>query len=126
MAGLAAKGVLCDTMRMRRITCAIILAAFVFSCGGNWAVLQGIAWANMIREYSEVVPLAQAVQMTLSGEYPCVMCKAIAEKKSSEQQKSLTLKSTKEISASDLRGRGQPESFRFPVWRGSNAFVCPR
>jgi len=78
-------------IRMRRLTCAIILAAFVFSCGGNWAVLQGVAWANMIREYSQMVPFTQAVQMTFSGEYPCAICKAIAEKKSSEQQKALAL-----------------------------------
>ncbi len=29
--------------------------------------------------------------MTLSGDYPCDLCKAIAEKKSSEQQKALAL-----------------------------------
>ncbi len=53
-------------------------------------MLQGIAWANMIREYAQVVPVTQAVQMTLSGQYPCEMCKAIAEKKAAEQQKALT------------------------------------
>ena len=76
---------------MRRFTCLMVLAAFLFSCGGNWAVLQGIAWANMIREYSAMVPLSQAVQMTFSGEYPCAICKAIAERKSAEQQKDFTL-----------------------------------
>ena len=75
---------------MRRLTHLIVLVAFVFSCGGQSAVL-GIAWANMIREYSQMVPLAQAVEMTFSGQYPCPICKAIAEKKSSEQQKALTL-----------------------------------
>jgi hypothetical protein len=73
------------------MTHLIVLVAFVFSCGGQWGVFQVIAWANMIREYSEMVPLAQAVQMTFSGQYPCPICKAIAEKKSSEQQKALTI-----------------------------------
>ncbi len=45
----------------------------------------------MICEYSQMVPLAQAVQMTFSGEYPCAICKAIAERKSAEQHKELTL-----------------------------------
>jgi hypothetical protein len=76
---------------MRRLTHFIVLVAFVFSCGGQWGVLQAIAWAHMIRDYSEMVPLAQAVQMTFSGDYPCPICKAIAERKSSEQQKSLAL-----------------------------------
>jgi hypothetical protein len=65
----------------------IVLAAFIFSCGGQWYVLQGIAWANMIREYSQMVPLDQAIQMTFSGQYPCAICKAIAEKKQTENDK---------------------------------------
>jgi hypothetical protein len=76
---------------MRRLTHVIVLAAFVFSCGGQWYALQCVAWANMIREYSEMVPVTQAVQMTFSGQYPCAICKAIAERKNSEQQKSLAL-----------------------------------
>jgi hypothetical protein len=76
---------------MRRLTHIIVLAAFVFSCGGQWYVLQGIAWVNMIREYSQMVPLIQAVQMTLSGQYPCALCKAIAEKKQSENEKICSL-----------------------------------
>jgi hypothetical protein len=76
---------------MRRLTHWIILVAFVFSCGGQWGAFQVIAWGNMIREYSEMVPLAQAVEMTFSGKYPCAICKAIAERKSSEQQKQIAL-----------------------------------
>jgi hypothetical protein len=72
---------------MRRFAFLAVLVAFIFSCGGQWPILQGLAWANMIREYSEMVPLAQAVQMTFSGKYPCAMCRAIAEKKNSENTK---------------------------------------
>ena len=72
---------------MRRLTLFVVLVAFTFSCGGQWPVLQGVAWANMIREYSEMVPLSQAVQMTFSGQYPCPLCKAIAEKKQEENTK---------------------------------------
>jgi hypothetical protein len=72
---------------MRRLTFLIVLVAFVFSCGGQWAAFQVIAWGNMIREYSQMVPLSTAVEMTLSGQYPCAICKAIAERKSAEQQK---------------------------------------
>jgi hypothetical protein len=72
---------------MRRVTLLVVLVAFTFSCGGQWPVLQCVAWANMIREYSEMVPLTQAVQMTFSGQYPCAICKTIAEKKESENTK---------------------------------------
>ena len=70
---------------MRRLTQSLVLAAFMFSCGGHWCVLQGVAWIGMIHQYSQVVPLAEAVSMTFSGKYPCALCKAIAEKKESER-----------------------------------------
>jgi hypothetical protein len=72
---------------MRRLTHLIVLAAFVFSCGGQWYVLQGIAWIKMIHDYSQAVPVAEAVSMTFSGQYPCVICKAIAEKKQAASDK---------------------------------------
>jgi hypothetical protein len=72
---------------MRRLMLLFVLVAFTFSCGGQWYVLQCVAWANMIREYSQMVPLAKAVEMTFSGQYPCSMCKAIAEKKQADNLK---------------------------------------
>jgi hypothetical protein len=72
---------------MRRCAILLVLVAFIFSSGGEWAVLQCVAWANMIREYSEMVPFPEAVKMTFSGEYPCALCKAIAEKKQSDNGK---------------------------------------
>ncbi len=76
---------------MRRLTHLLVLAAFVFSCGGQWYVLQAVAWANMIRDYAQVVPLDRAVEMTFSGQYPCEICKAIAEKQQQEHDKLLTV-----------------------------------
>ncbi len=80
-----------ETKAVRRLTHIVVLAAFTFSCGGHWCVFQAIGWANMIREYSQMVPLGEAMSMTFSGQYPCPICKAIANKKSSDQQKSLGL-----------------------------------
>jgi hypothetical protein len=76
---------------MRRCALLLVLVAFIFSSGGEWAVLQGVAWVNMIREYSAMVPLSQAVEMTFSGEYPCSLCKVIAEKKQSENSRMAVL-----------------------------------
>jgi hypothetical protein len=72
---------------MRRLTPILVLAAFIFSCGGQWYALQGLAWINMIRDYSQMVPFTEAVSMTLSGQYPCAICKVIAEKQQSENNK---------------------------------------
>jgi hypothetical protein len=76
---------------MRRFTLLVVLVAFTFSSGGQWPILQGVAWANMIREYSEMVPVREAVAMTFSGQYPCALCKAIAERKQADNVKALAL-----------------------------------
>ena len=76
---------------MRRLTHLIVLCAFVFSCGGPYGIFQCIAWVTMVHDYAQVVPLGEAVSMTFSGEYPCEICKAITEKKSSDAQKTLVL-----------------------------------
>jgi hypothetical protein len=76
---------------MRRLTHIIVLAAFVLSCGGQWYVLQGVAWLKMIHDYSQMVPFTEAVSMTFSGQYPCEICKALAEKKQSQNDKICSL-----------------------------------
>ena len=76
---------------MRRLTHIMVLAAFVFSCGGQWYVLQCVAWVNMLHEYSQMVPFTEAVSMTFSGQYQCAICKAIAEKNQSENDKLCSL-----------------------------------
>ncbi len=45
----------------------------------------------MLHDYSQMVPFTEAVSMTFSGQYPCAICKAIAEKKQSENDKICSL-----------------------------------
>jgi hypothetical protein len=105
---------------MRRCAVVLVLVAFIFSSGGQWAVLQCVAWANMIREYSQMVPVARAVQMTFSGQYPCAMCKAIADRKKQQDTQFLVLaKHDKPLVAHafSLRARpalGEPEFYVSP------------
>jgi len=80
---------------MRRLTHIIVLAAFVFSCGGQWYILQCVAWVKMMHDYAQVVPFTEAVSMTFSGKYPCEICKAIAEKKQAENSKVFLLEKYK-------------------------------
>ena len=74
---------------MKRLTHLIVLAAFIFSCGGHWYLLQGIAWVKMVQDYAQFVPVAEAVSMTLSGKYPCAICQAIAGKEAGREQSGL-------------------------------------
>ena len=76
---------------MRRLTHTIVLAAFVFSCGGQWCALQCVAWVKMLHDYSQMVPFTEAVGMTFSGHYPCEICKALAEKKQAENDQLCSL-----------------------------------
>jgi hypothetical protein len=76
---------------MRRCAIVLVLVAFVFSSGGEWSLAQCVAWANMIREYSQTESLGEAMQMTFSGEHPCAMCKAIAEKKQHDNGKAFVI-----------------------------------
>jgi len=48
-------------------------------------VLQGIAWAGMIAEYSSGSGIVEAARKTFSGEAPCGMCKKIAKAKAKDQ-----------------------------------------
>jgi hypothetical protein len=88
---LALESFSCQTLSMRRLTHIVVLAAFVFSCGGQWYALQCVAWVKMLHDYSQMVPFTQAVSMTFSGQYPCEICKALAEKKQAENDKICSL-----------------------------------
>jgi hypothetical protein len=80
---------------LRRLGTLLVCLAMFIIAGGHWAVLQSVAWAGMVRDYSQRDGIATAVQKTFSGQYPCGMCKRIAEEKSKEQQAPLAKSDTK-------------------------------
>ncbi len=70
-----------------------LIALAVFSlAGGHWAVLQTVAWAQMLRDYSEGATVAEAVEKTFSGEAPCSMCKNIAAARQQEKKEPASVK----------------------------------
>ncbi|HEV3271882.1 MAG TPA: hypothetical protein VGZ93_06850 [Candidatus Methylacidiphilales bacterium] len=110
---------------MRRLAHILVLAAFVFSCGGQWYVLQCVAWVKMLHDYSQMVPFTEAVGMTFSGKYPCPICKAIAEKKQSENDKLCSLEKYEKkffppVEIAPVRPDSAP--FRYPVCLNSLEF----
>lgn len=70
---------------MKRLGAAGLIFAAVSLCGGHWAVLQGVAWARMLVEYSPEAGFVQAVRKTFSGTAPCGLCKKIAAAKSQDK-----------------------------------------
>jgi hypothetical protein len=81
----------------RRLGTTLACLAMFFVAGGHWAVLQSVAWAGMIGDYSRSDGLVTAVQKTFSGDFPCNMCRTIDVQKKQEQKTPLAQGAEKKI-----------------------------
>ena len=70
----------------RKIASLFVSLALFFIMGGPWAVLQTIAWAKMVVEYSRDTSVGEALSKTFDGEHPCGMCKKISKVRSEERK----------------------------------------
>ncbi len=100
---------------------AFLSLALFSIAGGHWAVFQTVAWAQMIREYSEKGTVAEAVEKTFSGEAPCSMCKVIVEEKQKEEKSPTTVQVTKKAEVFLASGQdilpaplAKPFAYQFP------------
>ena len=64
----------------------LVVLALVASIGGHWALLQSVAWTQMLVERTQVASFGEAVKTTFDGAHPCAMCKRINDGKQKEQQ----------------------------------------
>jgi hypothetical protein len=64
----------------------LVCSALLALAGGHWAVLQTIAWAQMLRDYSKNAPITEAIVKTFSGRSPCGMCRKISEERQKEER----------------------------------------
>mgnify|MGYP003600782286 FL=1 len=55
----------------------LLLLALVSAINLHLPVLQVVAWAGMIVNYSRDAEISEAIEMTFDGEHPCPMCKVI-------------------------------------------------
>lgn len=69
---------------------AISLALFLV-LGGPWAVLQTVAWTNMVIDYAQQAPVSEALAKTFDGNHPCGLCKKITKAKESERTSPLVI-----------------------------------
>jgi len=58
----------------RHLSTAALLLAWLCANGAVWNVVQAVAWARMFHDYAQVMPAAQALQLTFDGSAPCAMC----------------------------------------------------
>ena len=99
--------------------------------GGHWAVVQTVAWAEMLRAYGQRSgSLTVAVEQTFDGQHPCELCRAIATAKSKEHRETpATPGASKDLSAKAVLASADPlPAFRTPVGparRAAGAFSGP-
>ena len=79
----------------RLLGCVVMMAALFLSAGGHLALLQGVAWATMVRDFSRTGSVTSAVEKTFDGKHPCPLCKKIASARAHEEKAPLTVKAEK-------------------------------
>jgi hypothetical protein len=65
----------------------LLIGALIISMGGHFALLQTIAWGNMLVDFSSKSSIAEAVEKTFDGGHPCSLCKALKKSKSEDEKK---------------------------------------
>lgn len=101
----------------------ICLAMFVVA-GGHWAVLQSVAWGQMLWSYSQQEgSVVAGAQKTFSGDAPCSMCETIAQAKAQEKKAPAIFKMDKKtdltlVAFDPLVSLPTPQEVFYPVVPG--------
>ncbi len=75
------------SLKVAQIFLRVLLVVTILDVtGGHWAVLQTVAWSQMLVEYSRKAPIGQAIKETFDGEHPCDLCKGIEKARQSEKK----------------------------------------
>lgn len=72
---------------LRRIQVSIALILCFIATGAQWDLVQTFAWGRMVANYSQAMPLAQAVAKTFDGEM-CNICRMVANAQQQERSRS--------------------------------------
>jgi hypothetical protein len=58
----------------RKLAIFCLLLAWFCANGAVWNVVQVVGWAKMFHDYAQVMPAAQALELTFDGSAPCDLC----------------------------------------------------
>ncbi len=106
--------------RLFRITGLLLVGlAFFALAGGHWAVLQTIAWTQMVRDYSKSVSISEALVRTFSGEYPCGLCTRISTERHKEEKAPAVVKVEKKaeifpLSVHEIHSLPESRDYAYP------------
>ena len=86
--------------RLRLAGHAAAAVAMFLMAGGHWGALQTVAWAGMLRTYSqEDGSLLSGMKKTFAGDHPCTMCTSIKTGQESERTSPAAIASLKKLEA---------------------------
>jgi hypothetical protein len=104
---------------LSKVSKCLLVFMLCATLGFHWGLLQSVAWAGMMVNYSCQGSLKDAVSKTFDGQHPCPLCKLVREGKKSEK-KPEAQQNARQI---DLFP-GQAAAFNFPPLPDS-AFPFP-
>jgi hypothetical protein len=81
--GFAGRYLSCVFHRLGQV---LLIAAVLAASGGHWAVLQSVAWANMLAANLRAYSLSDAIERTFNGKHPCCLCSEISKGKQTEKK----------------------------------------
>ena len=65
---------------------AVAAVSLLFASGAHWVLLQGVAWTQMLVDYSRTESVTSAVSKTFDGKHPCHLCNRVVKESSSERK----------------------------------------
>ena len=74
---------------LQRAQKLIVVSLLVTLIGGHWAILQGVAWAQMFVRYSHDATWERALTSTFGGKRPCRLCKLVREGRAKERKQEM-------------------------------------
>jgi len=92
--------------------------ALFLTTGGHLAILQGVAWTQMLRDFARTDSLGAAIGKTLDGQHPCTLCKKITETANGKKDSGL-------VSAKAKLGEFLPHSHPLLAPPSSQPFQFP-
>ena len=104
-----------------QLSLRLALAGLVLEMtGGQFMLLQTVAWTQMIVAYSRNAPLKEALKETFDGRHPCEMCKGIQKARQTEKKPDVgqvNLKLKREIFCQPHAAIvcSPPQPFRFQI-----------
>lgn len=94
----------CPSKATKLIGLPLVCLAMFSVAGGHWAILQTVAWGQMLITYSqEAGSFVLGAKKTFSGEAPCSLCKKIATAKKQEQKSPAPVKIDKKSDPAIVR-----------------------